>query len=86
MRQKVLIEVALCERCGEESLWSLARRAGLPICQHCASADVSRCEREQTAQETARIIETLDARRNRARACKHGYWLTGGQCRPEVCE
>ena len=86
MRQKVLIEVALCERCGKESFWSQARRAGLPICQQSGSADISRCEREQTPVELAHIIGTLNARRSGARPCRHGYWSKDGKCRREVCE
>jgi len=93
MRQKLLIEVALCERCGDDRPWRLAGQARpFAICQRCGSADVSRCEREQTPAELASIIETLRARsphlqvREAAKPCRHGYWSKGGRCRREVCE
>jgi len=81
MRQKVLIEVALCERCGRESFWSQARRAGLPICQKCGSADISRCEREQTPVELASIIGTLNARRQPTFDYRNQAWtgIVGGR-------
>jgi hypothetical protein len=61
--QTVVIEVAFCERCGGESLWRLACRAGIPICQKCGSADVSRCERPETKEEVARLVAIIEARK-----------------------
>jgi len=57
------IEVAYCERCGRETLWTIARRAGLELCQYCGSADISRCEREETPAELERIRQNLAKRR-----------------------
>ena len=35
---------------------------------------------EQIKRKTQDAIE-----KNRNRACKHGYYLAGGRCRPEIC-
>lgn len=61
----MIIEVALCERCGHDSLWHFAKRAhhGLPGCPGCGSRFVSRCEREETSAERERLNETLQARK-----------------------
>ena len=61
----MIIEVALCERCGHDSLWQVAKRAyrGLPGCPVCGSHFVSRCERPETPEETARLLEALQARK-----------------------
>lgn len=61
----MIIEVAYCERCGSDSLWRIASRArhGLAGCPTCGSAAVSRCEREQTPEETSRLNEALRERR-----------------------
>ena len=60
-----IIEVALCERCGHDSLWHIAKRAyrGLPGCPGCGSQFVSRCEREETQAEIERRIRSLEERK-----------------------
>ena len=61
----MIIEVALCERCGGDSPWRVASRAyrGLPGCTTCGSANVSRCEREQTPDEVERLGAALRERK-----------------------
>jgi predicted RNA-binding Zn-ribbon protein involved in translation (DUF1610 family) len=49
----MIIEVAYCENCGNESPWRTARQAkkGLPGCPTCGSGRVSRCERKETPRK-----------------------------------
>lgn len=57
----MIIEVGLCERCGTDTPWRIARQAwrGLPGCPLCGSARVSRCEREASPEETKRVVDNL---------------------------
>lgn len=59
------IEVALCERCGSDSPWHIARQAhrGRPGCPSCGSEYVSRAAREQTPQEIERLMQSLRERK-----------------------
>jgi predicted nucleic acid-binding Zn-ribbon protein len=63
-----MIEVALCEQCGADWLWSSASRAhhGLSGCLSCGSDRVVRCEREQTPEELERIQQMLRERKSRS--------------------
>jgi transcription elongation factor Elf1 len=64
--KRMIIEVAYCERCGQDTPWRIARQAyrGLPGCPLCGSAQVSRCMREETPEERARTLENLQARKS----------------------
>lgn len=59
------IEVALCERCGSDSPWRIARQAhrGRPGCPTCGSEQISRAEREQTPAEIERLEQSFRERK-----------------------